>query len=193
MSNVIKGYITKENLGEAKKEITKLASMANKRLQRLEKAGLDNTPAYQKWLKTGGQKFSVKGKDYNQIQQELSRLRNFINAETSTIRGANNVLKNMAEVTGLKYKNLTDLRQKSKQFFDLSSKVEQYLRDVDDIASAIGYQKIWEAINIYVKNSKTDLAESEDELDHISSVVDLLIQAPNNRGDESYQDWWFME
>lgn len=193
MANVIKGYITKETLGEAKKEITKLASMANKRLQRLEKAGLESTPAYQKWLSTGGQKFSVKGKDYNQVQQELSRLRNFINAETSTIRGANKVLKNMAEVTGLKYKNLTDLRQKSKQFFELSSKVEQYLRDVDDIASAIGYQKIWEAINIYVKNSKTDLAESEDELDHVSSVVDLLIQAPNNRGDESYQDWWFME
>ena len=41
-------YISKENIKKAKKEITKLASMANKRLQRLENANLESSPAYKK-------------------------------------------------------------------------------------------------------------------------------------------------
>lgn len=188
-------YISKENIKEAKKEITKLASMANKRLQRLENANLESSPAYKKWVADGGVKFSVKGKDHNQLQRELSRLQTFINAETSTVRGANNTLKEMAKNTGIKYKNLTDLRQKADKFFELSSKVEQYLRTVDDIASAIGYQKIWEAINTYTKESKTDLANSETDIDSLVETVTKMLNGTNHakelENSSQTDDGWF--
>lgn len=188
-------YISKENIKEAKKEITKLASMANKRLQRLENANLESSPAYKKWVSDGAVKFSVKGKDHNQLQRELSRLQTFINAETSTVRGANNTLKEMAKNTGIKYKNLTDLRQKADKFFELSSKVEQYLRTVDDIASAIGYQKIWEAINTYTKESKTDLANSETDIDSLVETVTKMLNGANHakelENSSHTDDGWF--
>lgn len=147
---------------ELKAEASRLASMANKRLVRLEKNNLTETPAFQHWLDyQGGVKFSVRGKDYNQLQQEMSRLQGFVNAKTSTIRGANQVLKDIAENTGIKYGSVKELQAKSKNFFELVSKVEQYLRQTENSASAIGYQKIWQAVNQYVSNEEVDLSSSD--------------------------------
>lgn len=146
---------------EFRKEATRLMSMANKRLKRLEKNDLTDSPAYQEFLKGGTPKFSVKGKDYNELQKEVARMNRFLNSQTSTIRGINSTLKDMANNTGIKYKNLTELRSKAKQFFELSSKVEQYLRTVEDMASAIGYQKIWEAVNRYIEDSSRQIDVSE--------------------------------
>lgn len=188
-------YITKDNLQEAKKEISKLASMANKRLGRLENANLTSSPAYKKWAENGEVKFGVKGKTHNELQRELSRLEKFLSAETSTIRGANATLKEMAKNTGIKYKNLTDLRSKADKFFELASKVEQYLRTVDDIASAIGYQKIWEAINTYTKESKTDLANSETDIDSLVETVTKMLNGTNRSSElenDSDDGWFFV-
>lgn len=170
---------------ELRKETSRLASIANKRLQRLENAGLESSPAYQKWIDEGGQKFSVRGKTINEVQAEMARLRKFIDAKTSTIRGINATLKEMAANTGMKYKNLSELKAKSENFFNLASKVEQYLRTVDDIASAIGYQKIWEAINVYVKDAGLDLGDSTVDLDRLTEVVTrALTEKDSGRSDE---------
>lgn len=151
-----------------------LVSLANKRIKRLESNGLTDSPAYKKYIETGG-KFGVRGKDHNQLQAEVARLRKFIESETSTVRGVTNTLKEMASNTGIKYENLQDLRSKASKFFELSSKVEQYLRTVDDMASAIGYQKIWEAINQYVKTEEVDLSSSEGDIDGmVKAVTDAI-------------------
>lgn len=157
--------VKKERIREFRAEATRKASMANKRLARLEKAGLTDSPAYQKYIKDGGGKFGVRGKTYNQVQAEVARLDRFLNTQSSTIRGVNKQLREIAENTGIKYKNMEELKQKSAKFFELSSKVEQYLRQVDDMASAIGYQKIWEAINTYTKEANIDLANTNVDID----------------------------
>ena len=194
-NDFLKGYIHRDNIKEVRAEMSKLASVANKRLQRLENAGLDTSPAYKKWVEDGQVKFGVKGKNHNELQRELSRLKNFINAETSTIRGVNNVLKDMAKNTGIKYKNLTELRSKANNFFELADKVEQYLRTVDDIASAIGYQKIWEAINSYVQTEKVELDSSETDIESLVANVTDLLTATNNKPINGYSNdpdgWWF--
>ena len=159
-----------------RKEANRLASMANKRVRRLEQNNLTDAPAYQQYIASGG-KFSVRGKDYNQLQQEISRLQSFLSSETSTVRGYNNVLKEMAKNTGIKYKNLADLKEKASNFFELHSKVEQYLRQVEDMASAIGYQKIWETINQYVKNNKVNLASDRLNIDDMVKQLTDAIKA----------------
>lgn len=162
-----------------RKEASRLVSLANKRVKRLESNGLKDSPAYKKYLETGG-KFSVRGKTYNQLQSEVSRLRNFIDSETSTVRGVTNTLKEMANNTGIKYRNLEDLRSKAPKFFELASKVEQYLRTVEDMASAIGYQKIWEQINQYVKDEKIVLDDSETSIDSmVEAITDALKEYDN--------------
>lgn len=159
-----------------RKEASRLASLANKRAQRLEANGLQDSPAYQMYLKTGG-KFGVKGKTHNELQQEVSRLKRFIDMNTSTVKGVTTTLKEMAANTGISYANMKELKQKSAKFFELASKVEQYLRTVEDMASAIGYQKIWETINQYVKSGEIDLSSADGDIDGmVKAVTDAIKQ-----------------
>lgn len=170
---------------ELRREASRLASIANKRIERLERNNLRSSPAYQKWVEEGEVRFGVKGKTINEVQAEMSRLRKFLDAKTSTIRGINSTLKEMAANTGMKYKNLSELKAKAENFFTLASKVEQYLRTVEDIASAIGYQKIWEAINVYVKDAELDLGESTVDLDQLTEIVTkALTEKDSGRADE---------
>ena len=162
-----------KRIAEYRREASRLASMANKRVARLEANDLKDAPAYKGYIESGG-KFSVKGKTYNQLQVEVARMRTFINANTSTIKGVNKYLKDIADNTKIKYKNMGDLRAKASKFFELSAKVQQYLRDLDNMASSIGYQKIWEAINVYVANGNVDLAGAELDIDQ---VVDRIGRA----------------
>jgi len=157
-----------------RQEASKKVSMANKRIQRLEGNQLKETPAYQTYLKGGG-KFSVKGKDFNELQAEVSRLDKFLASTTSTVRGTHTMLKEMAKNTGMKYRNLKDLKAKSAKFFELASKVEQYLRTVHDMASAIGYQKIWEVINVYTKEANIDLSSGKANIDDMIESVGKAI------------------
>lgn len=159
-----------------RREASKVISMANKRISRLEKSNLTDSPAYAKLVDSkGNPKFSVKGLDHNQLQSEMSKVKKFVQAKTSTIRGINTTLKEMASNTGIKYKNLKELRAKASSFFNLASKVEQYLRNVEDVASAIGYQKIWEAINQYVKSENVDFDEVENSVEGLTNIVDGLL------------------
>lgn len=107
----------------------------------------------------------------------------FINSQTSTIRGINKSLKDMAKNTGIEYKNLKELRQSASTFFELASKVEQYLRTVEDMASAIGYQKIWKAINQYTKEEKINLSKGENDIEDMTRKVIDALDIYHEKGD----------
>lgn len=186
-----------ERIRKLRREASRLVSMANKRLIRLESNKLTDVPAYQKLVDLMGNKprFSIRGKDYNEVQREVARMRQFLNAKTSTVRGANQVLKEMAKNTGIKYKSLKELKSKAKLFFELSSKVEQYLRTVDDIASAIGYQKIWEAVNTYIKDTRKEMDNVEMSLEQAVFEITEAIKEYERKefiisGDNSVKGWF---
>ena len=171
-----------------KAEVSRKASMANKRLVRLEKNNLTSSPAYQKWVDyKGGIKFSVRDKDYNQLQQELARVNQFIESKTSTVRGLNKVLKEMAKNTGIKYESIKELQSKANNFFALADKIKEYLRQTEGSASAIGYQPVWQAINEYVQQEKIDLGDSELELDVlVEKIAQLTSYELVQQGYEGY-------
>lgn len=171
-----------------KQEVSRKSSMANKRLVRLENNNLTNLPAYKQWKDyKGGIKFSVKGKSYNELQKEMARLDNFLNNKTSLVRQANKILKDVAENTGIKYNSVKELQLKTKRFFELASKTEQYLRNVEGSASAIGYQKIWEVINQYVKDSKTELNSTEFDMEQaLEKITELTSYENVEKGWEGY-------
>lgn len=164
-----------DRINAYRRHASRLASKANKRIKRLEKNDLTDSPAYKTYIKGKG-RFGVAGKTYNELQAEVSRLNGFINSNSSTIRGINSTLKEMAKNTGIKYQNLKELRRKSSKFFELASKVEQYLRNVEDMASAIGYQKIWQAINEYTRSAEVDLSSGEADIDGMISSVTSAIK-----------------
>lgn len=172
-------------------EASRLASLANKRIKRIEANQLTDSPAYQRYVKDGGQRFGVRGKTYQEVQAEMGRLNRFINAETSTIRGINRELKVIADNTGIEYSNLRELQQKAKKFFELSSKVKQVLKSMDEIASALDYQKIWEAINVYTKQEGINLADADEKMDAMIDAVTKIVNERKKNDQVASQIVWF--
>ena len=170
-----------KKVAEYRKEASRKASMANKRIERLEKADAKDSPAYKRYVKEGSVRFGVKGKDHKELQKEVARLDKFLNSQTSTIRGLNANLKEIAKTTGIKYQKVSELRQLTAKFFELTSKIQQYLRTVDDMASAIGYQEIWEAINQYTHENKINLADGEAKLDEMLKAITNAITTQESK------------
>lgn len=177
-ANITKDDESKQTaLQVLKAEVSRKASMANKRLVRLESNNLTHLPAYQQWVDyRGGVKFSVRGKDYNDLQKELARVNNFINAKTSLVRQANAHLKEIATMTGISYNKVSELPALTRGFFELASKIEQYLRNVEGSASAIGYQKIWEVINKYVKDENSELLTGVADMESAIPIISEMLQ-----------------
>lgn len=178
---------------ELKKEVSRMASMANKRLKRLESNNLTLLPAYREWEQHGAIKFSVKGKNYNQLQSEYWRLKHFIDDRTSTVRQANKFLREMAENTGIKYNGLNDLKNKSRQFFELAEKIKQYNMSINQSAQALDYQKIWQQINTYVNSTNTDLASaisSDEQLQRFLDYMNKLQPVENKQEGYSVNNSW---
>ena len=180
-----------------KKEVSRMASMANKRLVRLERNELTELPAYKSWVDNGSVKFSVANKDYNQLQSEFWRLKNFLDNKTSTVRQANSFLRKMAESTGIKYNSLADLKAKSRDFFNLANKIKEYYKSAELNAQALDYQKIWEQINTQIKQGAIEIGQEQS----IDEVLQKYLNAMDEvseveKGLEGYKDsgeWDFIK
>lgn len=183
---------------ELRKEVSRMASMANKRIDRLERNNLTMLPAYQAWEKNGSVRFSVKGKSYEETQAEYWRLKKFLDDRTSTVKQANDFLRQMAENTGIQYNGLEDLKAKSAKFFELADLIKQYNQSINQSAQALDYQKIWKDINTYVLDTDADLADavsSEEQLEKFLNYMNLVQPVENNQEGFSLngKKWDFIE
>ena len=183
---------------ELRKEVSRMASMANKRIDRLERNNLTMLPAYQAWEKNGSVRFSVKGKSYEETQAEYWRLKKFLDDRTSTVKQAHDFLRDMAENTGIQYNGLEDLKTKSAKFFELADLIKQYNQSINQSAQALDYQKIWKDINTYVLDTDADLADavsSEEQLEKFLNYMNLVQPVENNQEGFSLNGnkWDFIE
>ena len=183
---------------ELRKEVSRMASMANKRIDRLERNNLTMLPAYQAWESNGSIRFSVKGKSYEETQAEYWRLKKFLDDRTSTVKQANDFLREMAENTGIQYNGLEDLKTKSAKFFELADLIKQYNQSINQSAQALDYQKIWQDINTYVLDTDADLAaavSSEEQLEKFLEYMNFVQPVENNQEGFSLgeENWDFIE
>ena len=94
---------------------------ANKRLKRLE--GLKTlSPALNSVMESGG-KFSIRGKNRNEVLKEASRAIAFINMKTSTVSGSKQFEKGFAAKLSNKAKDITN--DQRKVLFDSFRKLQQ--------------------------------------------------------------------
>ena len=142
------------------KNVSILASAANKRLKRLELSGTFSPAA--EYVKTHGGKFSVAGKNQNQLMIEYFRLQSFLESKTSSVSGAKKwqrtVQKEVTEAVLKRVQPSKEGRQqvvsqivsifndpkKKEKFWDLYSRLseeyevkDKYKEVWDDIADAI--------------------------------------------------------
>ena len=85
----------KLGLSDLRKVVGRLVSAVNKRIRRFMKSGI-STPATRSLEKSGGM-LSTKGKDLNQLRTEYARARDFLNMETSSRKGYEDVQKKTAQ------------------------------------------------------------------------------------------------
>lgn len=183
---------------ELRKEVSRMASMANKRIDRLERNNLTMLPAYQAWESNGSIRFSVKGKSYEETQAEYWRLKKFLDDRTSTVKQANDFLREMAENTGIQYNGLEDLKAKSAKFFELADLIKQYNQSINQSAQALDYQKIWQDINTYVLDTDADLAaavSSEEQLEKFLEYMNFVQPVEDNKEGFSLgeENWDFIK
>lgn len=89
------------NKSELRQAVSRLASTANKRLQRLSKNDLVS-PAQIEANESGG-KFSTKGKSELELQVEYRRVSNFLTQRTSTVTGARQMEEETRQVLAKQY------------------------------------------------------------------------------------------
>ena len=116
-------YTTRQLLSmtrsEMAKVVSKLASAANKRLKRIEQAGLKEYSSAYRYIQSSGGKFSVKGKSKEELILEYKRAKGYLSPErsTSTLRGTRKVKKEneqkVADRLGVTFKN----KKESKDFW----------------------------------------------------------------------------
>lgn len=164
-------------------KVSEMARTANKRLDRLERNGLEKHSAYMAWQKDGKIRFSVKGKSYQQLQREYWRVKKFLDSETSTIKGAKQNMQRVAkDIIGLKAEkvdkmSLNDLKNSTKNFFDIKDRLEEKYRDSGQNAKAIDYQKLMNEVANYMKRENDDLSgiDSNFNENSINDIADKIM------------------
>lgn len=162
------------------KVVSRYASMANKRLRRLEKAGLTDSPAYQRAMKTGGN-FSVKGKDKRGLLRELNRVQDFLTLKSSTVKGA-------------KYVN-----ERAKMRMDLKN--ENLLKDFNDTMSKVMELDSFKTLQANIRNAGTDIEDMvyneimNRKRDPEEVLTDMMtwVDEQNQKLEEKYKDFDFYD
>ena len=159
-------------------QVSHLASMANKRLDRLEKNELTSSPAYQKWEQNGSHRFSVSGKSYSQVQSEYWRVKDFLEMRTSSVTGTKAVLQEIATNIGwgkIDFENIALTQTQLSNFFAIANTVSQYLDSVDESAAALDYQEIWDTINAAYQQGKIDFNNAELDAEQMQGIVSEML------------------
>lgn len=173
-----------DNSRALRQEVTRLAKVANKRLKRLRLAEYEDSPAFTAWERGGGVAFGVKGKSNQQVQAEYRRVKQFLSDRTSTIRGANNMLKEIRDAVGYSRRTpLRELKTKLKSFFRLAQRISEYNKLAGDAAKALDYQKIWSEIRQLEKDDKIRLdmnADADDYVDNVEKAMQAYIKEIQN-------------
>lgn len=159
-------------------QVSHLASMANKRLDRLEKNELTSSPAYQKWEQNGSHRFSVSGKNYSEVQSEYWRVKDFLEMRTSSVTGTKAVLQEIATNIGwgkIDFENIALTQEQLSNFFAIADTVSQYLESVDESAAALDYQEIWDTINTAYQQGKIDFNNAELDAEQMQGIVNEML------------------
>lgn len=183
ISNI--NYTTSQMLSMTRKELAKavsiLASAGNKRLKRIEKAGLENYSSAYRYIERTSGKFSVAGKNTEELIVEYKRAKGFLSParKTSTIKGIKKSMQEnetkVQERLGVAFKN----KEESKDFWKAynkyadSHRAKVYNTGSDTIQKLIAQRvergqslnasAVTRMINTYLKSQREELERIERE------------------------------
>lgn len=166
------GLVLTEKQKDFRKEVSRLNSMANKRIKRLSESEYKSSPAYQKWLKDGGEYFSIRGKTQSEVWKEYYRVKSFLDSKTSSITGTKEVLKNINKYTGMNLP-IEQVKEVATDYFNLASKVSEWV-NVKGLGAIYDSNQIYEQINLVTEQYNMDLTNMNvsNMLDYVTEFID---------------------
>src|SRR5699024_1979820 len=99
-----------------REHVSERARVLNKRFQRLERAGMTDSPSYRAFMQQeGGRKFGLTRDgvsiDDKEALFELKRIERFLSHSTSTVTGTTDELKRMANRWGVEFDSREDIQK----------------------------------------------------------------------------------
>lgn len=158
-------------------QVDVMAKEANARLDELAKNELTSSPAYNNWAQNGEVRFGVKGKTYQEVQSEFWRTKNFLDAKTSTVKGAQDVLNQISRNTGFTGETGKLTQDEASQFFKLADRISDYYEMTGESAKALDYQAIWETINTAIGRANLRISEVGNgvrDIEQIAKVTEIV-------------------
>lgn len=172
--------LSKSQLRQA---VSRLADAANKRLRRLENAGINSMAAFE--VQESGGKFSTRGKDEYQLQAEFQRARQFITDATSTVKGATTMMRAATATV--------------KSVFGLSLSLEEYNKLIGNYSKMVNYdtstqsRKLRYSILYSKVGIETPTAEQRERFDAIARDMLTVIeryQSPGGMGYDGFSNFF---
>ena len=161
------------NKSELRQAVSRLASTANKRLQRLSKNDLIS-PAQIEAKESGG-KFSTRGKSELQLQVEFRRVSNFLTQRTSTVTGA----RQMEEETRQVLKNQYGIDMSKDDYRKMLTGYNQIMNESPDYVSrALRYK--------YLRDTNMTLADNQMTTTDISDAITSMLTRYYSAGGTQY-------
>lgn len=172
---------TTETWSEFRRRVSRLATNANKRLARIEKNEVENTPAYKAVVDQKGERprFGVKGKTNMEVAREFWQLQRFLSAKTSTIKGIRRVAEDTAKTLGTPFKKGTPIKTlvvQSANYFALADTIQEYLNKIHRSAMALDYNRIFNAVNTVIARDKTELANLRNDGKAIADTMQATLK-----------------
>lgn len=140
------------NESALRKAVKQLADSANKRIKRLQESKLESR-ALDKAFKSGG-KFTTKGKDFTELQDEFMRVKEFLESPSSTVKGIREARRKV--IKSLK-KSGVDISEED--FAEIMGMYEQLREENPSISEKDLYYRVLKAIKQYVADKDLDPAE----------------------------------
>ena len=168
-----------------------LLNTVNKRISRLEKYNLTDTPAYNRlkemeFVKVnskGQMRFTKKGVNgYRELRRLEKELNLFKSYKTSTKPGYTNFVQSTLRNTGVKIpKNLSlpEAQNFNKNFYSLYGKMKDYLITKENSFDAIGSDVVQAEIAEYVETNNIDLTQGDIDIEEIISMLEGVINYEN--------------
>lgn len=159
------------------KQVSKMAQILNKRLERLEQSGLTGTSAFRAWESQGRPHYGVRGLNFQQLQSEYWKIKQIMDNQTSTVRGAKVYIKKTADALGFDvtaHADIQEQQQNISNYFSLMHKVEEYFNTLEGYGYNIGSPQIQNMISDYIKTNKPILSDITQYNDALESIIDNI-------------------
>lgn len=177
---------------EFREHVSERARVLNKRFQRLEQAGLTESPSYRAFMQQeGGRKFGLTrdGRRINDREAlfELKRVERFLSHSTSTVTGTTDELVKMANRWGVEFNSREDVQKTASKLYDISNKLLQYNKSAG-MGYVVGTDEIQRMVANFMKTNPEGTDVSVDLATRMLTDYDMYAQQQEERRRQVQED-----